>query len=214
MTPSPLLLPTAYCPPIAYFAYIAGHDAIVIEQHETFPKQTYRNRTLIMTANGILPLSVPAVRTNGNHTTTAEIGITYAEHWNIQHWRAIESAYNASPYFLYYRDGLEQILLTQHAQLIDLNQQLLQFFLKKLKIPCAVSYSADYARPDSIADDCDLRQRFSPKKKETLFEFPAYEQVFSAKFPFTPDLSIIDLLFNLGPDSKEYISSLSKQIIL
>lgn len=200
-SPTPLF-PSLYCPPIAYFTQIAKYESIVIEQYETFPKQTFRNRAIILTANGLLPLSVPAVRTHGNHTMTRDIGISYAEHWNIRHWRAIESAYNASPYFLYYRDGIEQIIMSPHERLIDLNDQILQYCMKKLKIATQVSYSKDFVPTQSTND---FRQDFSPKHIYDTISFPEYDQVFATRYPFQPNLSILDLLFNMGPDAKNYL---------
>ena len=104
MNTSYALFSTAYFPPISYVAAMLNKQVVVVEQYETFPKQTYRNRAVVATANGLLPLSVPVVRTNGNHTYTKDMDICYNENWAAKHWRAIESAYNSSPYFLYYKD--------------------------------------------------------------------------------------------------------------
>ena len=200
------LFATAYLPPINYIAQIAKCKNATIEQMETFPKQTYRNRSIILTANGLLPLIVPIIRTNGNHTFTRDIQITYAENWNIKHWRAIESAYNSSPYFLYYKDAIEKILMKPHKYLIDLNEQLLDYILNKLKIDCTIDFSTDYATPNQ--DPEDFRNCFSIKQKYNTNQFPIYDQVFETKFEFQPNLSILDLLFNMGPDAIEYLSQL------
>ncbi|MBO4599348.1 MAG: WbqC family protein, partial [Bacteroidales bacterium] len=104
------LLSTAYLPSVAYMAAVACCPSVAIELKETFPKQTYRNRAAIATGNGVLMLHVPVERPYGNHTRTDQITLTYREPWHIRHWRAIVAAYSAAPYFLYYRDGLEQIL--------------------------------------------------------------------------------------------------------
>ena len=209
---TPPLLPTAYLPPISYFALLTGEEQVVIEQWETFPKQTLRNRTTILTSNGPLTLSVPAVRTNGNHTMTHDVGISYAEKWNIRHWRAIESAYNSSPYFLYYKDGLEKIILTPQESILQLNSLLLDYLLKKIKLNVQVSHSMDYTPAETISND--YRETFSEKRRSPSPTLPSYEQVFSAKMPFVPDLSIIDLLFNLGPDTKNYLQHVSRETLL
>lgn len=201
MTP---IFPTAYLPTVAYIASLLPYDSINVEQHETFPKQTLRNRAVIMTANGIMPLVVPAIRTKGNHTTTAEIEISYAENWNIQHWRSIETAYNSSPFFLYYKDGIEKIIMTPHERLIDLNLELTRYMLKKLKISCEINLTTDYIRTEDA--EVDLRSSFSIKQPTSTFSYPVYSQVFEDKHSFRPDLSIIDLLFNLGPDAKDYLT--------
>lgn len=196
----PLLLPTAYFPPISYFRLLYSHPTAVVEVLETYPKQTLRNRTEILSANGILQLSVPVIRPNGNHTLTKDIAISYSEPWNIRHWRALVSAYNNSPYFLYYRDPLEQILLQRHTRLIDLNQILLQQLLRWLKLDCRVDFSTQFMTPKGQAND------FRYSLPDKLSSHTPYYQVFNTRFPFQPNLSILDLLFNLGPEATGYWS--------
>lgn len=206
---TPPLFSTAYLPPISYFVLLAKEEHIVIEQFETFPKQTYRNRTVILTANGPLSLSIPVVRTKGNHTMTCDIEVSYAENWPIKHWRAIESAYNASPYFLYYKDGLQKIILTPQKSLLQLNKNLLEYLLKKTKITTQVSYSMDYTKEGTV--ERDYRNTFSPKVPTRGIILPEYDQVFESKMPFHADMSILDLLFNLGPDTKSYLLNVSRE---
>ena len=126
------IFPTAYFPSIALMAAMVQTGDIVIEMQETFPKQTHRNRTVINTANGPMTLSVPVVRPSGVHTMISDIGISYAEKWNLIHWRAMESAYNSSPFFLYYRDDIEQLLMRKYDRLIELNEALLKCIFSKL----------------------------------------------------------------------------------
>lgn len=239
-----LLLPTSYLPPISYLAHLVNRSSATVEVRETFPKQTHRNRCEILTSNGIMRLSVPVVRTNGNHTLTQDIAISYAERWNIQHIRAIESAYNTSPYFLYLWDPLKAILLGCHERLIDLNTKLMNYLLSKLSIECEISYSEEYhnEQPSPDSDQwLDLRDMFahnnintpvtqpsnpstiniptpkptqSPTFKPQLstFNFQKYYQVWSDRHGFCPNLSILDLLFNIGPaESHNYLKSLSEQ---
>lgn len=195
-----VLLPTAYLPSVGYFRLMAHYPAAAVELLETYPKQTLRNRASILTANGILRLSVPVVRPYGNHTLTQDIGISYSEPWNIRHWRAITSAYNASPFFLYYRDGLEDVLLRRHERLVDLNGALTRLFVKWLKIECTVRHTDRFTPPER--DLCDFRFQDPPDRPDA----PPYYQVFNTKFAFQRNLSIIDLLFNLGPESTEYLN--------
>ena len=190
---------------------MAKYETVIVEQYETFPKQTYRNRAVILSANAPLPLIVPVIHTDGNHTLTKDIGISYAEHWNIKHWRTIESAYNSSPYFLYYKDRIHDILLSEHTRLIEMNSLLLQYFLQRLNIHTEISYSKDftpYSFEPETSDTLDYRKSFSPKAPYTACQFPAYSQVFDSKFPFYPNLSILDLLFNLGPEASNYIRAI------
>ena len=203
MTPYPTLFPTAYFPSIALMAAMVRAENIVIERQETFPKQTHRNRTVIVTANGPMTLTVPVLRPNGNHSRTEEIGISHTEKWNLIHWRAIESAYNSSPYFLYYRDDIERTMLGRYDHLLQLNEQILRLLFKKLKFDAEIIYTNDFVKPES--DPNDFRDRFSYKHPEALPTLPPYSQVFGDRLPFNGNVSIIDTLFNLGPETKEYL---------
>ena len=209
MNTSYALFSTAYFPPISYVAAMLDKPVVLVEQYETFPKQTYRNRAVVATANGLLPLSVPVIRTNGNHTYTKDMNICYNENWAAKHWRAIESAYNSSPYFLYYKDDVEAILNKKHRTLLELNMDILAFVFKKLKVAKDIILSTDFVVVDANADIEDYRNRFSPKNKE-IIQLSPYDQVFEDRFGFVPNLSILDLLFNMGPDSLGYLKEVAK----
>lgn len=195
------LFSTAYLPPVAYMAALVRQSDALIEARETFPKQTYRNRALIMTAEGVRMLSVPVLR--NNHSRTDEVAIDYRDRWNIIHLRTLTAAYSASPYFLYYRDGLEKILIQHYDRLIDLNQALLEWLLEKLKIECRIGLTDDWLPPTE--SEMDFRFRFSPKKLYPTDGFKPYYQVFEDRIPFTPNLSVVDLLMNLGPEASDYL---------
>lgn len=199
-SPSPTLS-TAYLPSTLYLAHLGRHNSVDIEMCETFPKQTFRNRAVIATGNGPLTLTVPIVRTHGNHTLTRDIGISYQEPWNVRHWRAIVSAYNAAPYFLYYRDELEKILLQRYDRLVDLNEALLGYLLRKMKIGCHLRPTEEFVPPA----EGDPRVDVTAKHPRTDWHFPPYSQVFDALYGFTPNVSAIDLLFNLGPEAQKYL---------
>ena len=206
MTPSSPLFPTAYFPSIALMAAMVQAPKIDIEIQESFPKQTHRNRTVIITANGPMTLSVPVVRPNGTHTLTSDILISYSEKWNIIHWRAIESAYNSSPFFLYYRDEIEKILTTKHDTLIQLNENILMLLLRLLKISLSIEYTTDFIKPQNITND--FRDRYTYKHPEQTPYYPPYTQVFADRQPFNPNVSILDTLFNLGPETKDYLNKI------
>lgn len=193
-----LLLPTAYMPSIVYFYFLLNTENAIIEQHETFPKQTIRNRTTILTDKGPFLLSIPVNKPNGNHSKTNEITICYKQNWIQKHWRAMETAYNSSPFFLYYKDELLAILNKRYQLLIDLNKDLLDFFLRKLKIQTTIEYSERF-NSDILSVDALLGGT------ENLLNFPAYHQVFSERYNFVPNMSILDLLFNKGPESLAYL---------
>lgn len=198
-----ILLSSAYLGPIEYFAGILNADEVTLEKQEHYIKQTYRNRCLIATANGIQALTIPVIKVNGNRTIIKDIQITYAEKWQNLHWRAITSAYSHSPYFLYYQDALEPYYFKEFKYLFDFNFQLLEEILRILEIQKQVKVSENFElNPGEEIND--LRNSFHPKKKSPVI-FSPYIQVFAEKYDFIPNLSIIDLLFNEGPSSLEYL---------
>lgn len=197
------LFSTAYFPNVAYMAQMATCQNAAIEIWETYPKQTYRNRTVIATANGILPLTANVERPAGNHTITKDITICYRENWPMQHWRAIESAYNASPYFLYYSDDVKNLIFSNKHFLLDLNMAILQWCLKKTNLKTTVETTSDFDKAGNNAND--LRFAISPKVP-CPWTFEEYPQVFDTRLGFVPNLSVLDLLFNLGPESGEYLN--------
>lgn len=198
----PPLFSTAYFPPIAYVAAIFRHTEALIETKETFPKQTYRNRMMIMTAGGVRALTVPVIR--NNHSRTEEVTIDYKERWSIIHLRTLTAAYNASPYFMYYKDGIERLLMAPYHHLIDLNTACTEWILRQLKINCTLDYTTDFI-PFSADNPLDFRHLFSPKHPYPADNHKPYYQVFNDRIPFTPNLSILDLLFNLGPEARDYL---------
>lgn len=205
------LFSTYYFPSVATTAAMMHHGTdgtILVEQNETFPKQTHRNRTVIMTATGPMTLSVPVVRPNGNHTLTKDIGISYAERWNTIHWRAIESSYNSTPFFLYYRDEIEEILMHRYEKLLELNGAIMAFISKKLKQQWKFEYTQDYISKE----DCmvDFRDLYSYKHPERLPKLHEYHQIFKDRVPFNPNVSVLDLIFNLGPETEAYLQGASK----
>ena len=200
------LFSTAYFPSISYMARFLVENEPLIEVFETYRKQTYRNRCRVMTANGVESLSVPVVKVHGNHTMTKDIIISPVEPWQHIHSRCLESAYKAAPYFDHYYDYLRPIFEGHFERLIDLNDAALQAVLKMLKVKKEIVHTTDYVREA----ENDLREAFSPKKEIESTSFPAYYQVFSTKFPFSANLSVLDLVFNEGPEAVEYLSSLCR----
>jgi hypothetical protein len=202
----PVLLSIAYLPPISWMAVALQSGSITLELHETYPKQTFRNRCNIATASGILSLTVPVNRVNGNHTKTCDIQIDNSKNWQLLHWRSIVTAYNNTPYFLYYRDLLEPIFSRKYDGLVNFNRELLDCVLNALNInTIKIHYTAEYEmKPGSL----DLRNSFHPKYslRDITCMFPRYIQAFDEFQGYLPDLSIIDLIFNLGPDALSYLA--------
>lgn len=213
-----MLLETAYCPPVEYFALLArdfvlglpaGDDCIPsrveIEACEHYEKQSWRNRCLILGANGVEMLQVPVV--HGPDRRIGAVRIEYATPWVIRTQRALDTAYQTAPYYEHYRDDLFAILDSGEETLLGLNLALTRFFLAKTGVACELSLTSDYAPAGSVPDD--WRGVLHPKRPNTILRdlglARPYYQVFAAKFGFTPGLSILDLLFNEGPDSLLYI---------
>lgn len=169
---------------------------VFIDENELYQKQTYRNRTTILTANGIQNLSVPVIRPQGKNSIVHEIEISYAENWVKDHIKAIESAYRNSPYYQYYSDQLIGILKKNHAKLSELNWDLIQFFIQKIGLAVQLQKSAE----SSNFSEHDFRKTLHPKV-ETGFKSYHYIQTFEERHGFHPNPSILDLLFNEGPNS-------------
>jgi hypothetical protein len=188
---------TAYLPPVSWMQAAVLARKVYIEANETYTKQSYRNRCRIMSANGILPLSIPVIKVHGNRTRTKDIEVFYGEPWQRMHRRALDAAYTSSPFYLYYKDELEVFFTRKFRFLLDLNMQMIEVISKLLGTEIQFELTDDYiAHPESLAD---LRTSFSPKKAVIKDKFRPYTQVFEDRFGFVPDLSIIDLLFNEGP---------------
>lgn len=203
------LFSTSYLPPISYIVHIHKYSNVYIEHFETYSKQTFRNRCEIYSANGKLSLSVPVTKTNGNNTQTKDIKICNAQAWQRIHWNAICSAYNKSPYFLYYRDYFEPIYFKEYEFLIDLNYDLLKVILQILRSNTIQLTTTDYIK--HYPDFEDLRQYFDSKLINEEYYFNPYYQVFDNKFGFYPNLSIIDLIFNMGNQSIVYLNCIYKK---
>ena len=203
-----LQLSTAYMPPIEYMALLVNKGSkVIIEKEETYPKQTYRNRCKIMTANGVLNLTIPVEKVNGNITKTKDIKIINSNQWYINHWRAISSAYSGSPFFLYYKDDLKHFFKGNYDNLLKFNNELLNQLLNLIGIKCTIEFSNSFTKPDNSNQELDYRYSISPKISSDYSHTEEYYQVFSNKFNFTPNLSIIDLLFNIGPETKNYLET-------
>jgi hypothetical protein len=199
-----VLMSTAYLGPVEYFYYLNRFEKVIVEQYETWPKQTYRNRTVIVTDKGVQALTVPVEKVNGNHTKTFEIKISRREKWQIKHWRAIETAYSNSPYFLYYSDEIKEVLFSDIDKILYLNDALTKKICELTGIDCNITYSEDFVK-NPQEKIFDLRNRISPKTPSTIKHFPEYIQVFPEKQSFIPNAGILDLLFCLGPETKSYL---------
>lgn len=201
---SQLLLPAYYLPPVSYFHLIQENNLpIVVEKYEHFQKQSYRTRARIASANGVQDLIVPIQHGNKDRVPVKDIRISYEFDWQRLHWLSIQTAYRSSAYFEYYEDDFHRFYHEKFDYLLDLNIAQLELILKSVKLKRTISFTEEYqaADPDTI----DYREMIHPKKESLLATPKEYYQVFSDKNGFYPDLSVIDLLFNQGPQSKSYL---------
>ena len=197
-----ILLCTATFAPIQFFSKLLMFKTIYIEQYENFIKQTYRNRYTILGGNGPIDLIVPVVKGRGPKTLIKDLQISYDTDWQRNHWRTIFSAYGSSPYFEFYADDLIPFFEKKFNFLLEYNMAIHQTLSELFELENRVILTEDFEKvPDSTVN---YRERISPKEKtppDPQFQPVAYTQVFSDKLGFTPDLSILDLLFNEGPNS-------------
>lgn len=202
-TNSTVVLSSLYLAPIEYYSNIFRADKVVVEINDNFQKQTYRNRCNILGANGVMPLSIPIEKYTSDKCMMKDIRISDHGNWQHLHWNAIISAYNSSPFFEYYEDDFAKFYEAKFAYLLDLNSELQSLIMKLLLIDTEIEYSKSYIT-DVPSDWSDKRNTIHPKR-ETRFEIEPYWQVFKDKFGFEPNLSIIDLLFNMGNEARLYL---------
>lgn len=200
--PGKILLSTAYLPPVEYFARIKNAGEVSIEREENYLKQSYRNRCYILSPGGTQLLTVPVYLGSFHKTAVRDIRIDYSKRWQQVHLGALTSAYGSAPYYLYYFEILEKILMRNCEYLLDLNMSLLETILKIIKLDIKLSYTTEYL---PVTDsELDFRYSISPKK-ESDYSAKKYLQVFSSGENFVPGMSIIDLVFNMGPESVSYL---------
>lgn len=199
------VLPATYAGPVSYYVLMLAYDKVVIDAGEHYVKQTYRNRCEIASPQGVQSLTIPAERTSENHVAMRDVGISEHGDWRHLHWQALVTAYDGSPYFEYYMDELREIYEADCCRLLDFNEALRRKVCEWIDIQPSVTVSDAYV---DITDEMDdFRASFSPKKEKPVLEFPlrVYHQVFEHRYGFLSDLSILDLVFNMGPESLLYL---------
>ena len=201
MTP---LLTSAYLAPIRYYARLYAAQQVVIETHEHYVKQTYRNRCLIAGPNGVLALTVPIEKPAFGKAAMRDIRISDHGNWRHLHWNALQSSYERSPFFDYYADDLRPFYEQRIEFLLDFNEGLQNAVLNLLDLHPTIEHTQTYCQHPA-PEVTDLRDAITPKlswEQDADFTAVPYYQVFAQKHGFIADLSIIDLLFNMGPEAR------------
>lgn len=197
-----ILLSTAYLPPVEYFSRILNSVSFLLEYNENYNRQTYRNRCRILGPQGILILSVPVTRRGRTKAPVRDVTIDYSKRWQQVHLRAIASCYGRSPFYQFYSDEFIRIIAKEFRFLVDLNEVLLKKCLEILRLDRSFHPSSSFIPPDGTSSN-DYRYTISPGNKPGVEQKP-YIQVFD-QGTFVPDLSIIDLIFNTGPDAGSFL---------
>jgi hypothetical protein len=197
-----ILMSTAYLPPAEYFSLIVNADTILIEKEENYLKQSYRNRCYLLSAHGTQILSVPVLEGSRRKVSVKDIRIDYSKRWQQVHLGALCASYRASPYFEFFFDAIEKIILNNHTFLIDLNMDLTEFACSILGIEKKILFTIDFEPPGNA--DSDFRYSLSPKK-ESSYQLKDYIKVFNNGPVVDSRISIVDLIFNNGREAVDFL---------
>lgn len=207
------IISTAYLPCIQYLCKVISYNSLVIDLYEHFQKQTYRNRCNIYSANGELTLSIPIEKLINPKTIIKDIKISYDTDWQKLHFKAIESAYRSSPFYEFYIDDLMILYSKKYYFLIDLNNDAMNILIDLIKLKPIITFSEKYIES---TENEDFRNSIHPKKQHQIIDLKftpkEYNQVFANKHSFIGNLSIVDVLFNLGPETKWYLQNSINEI--
>jgi hypothetical protein len=203
MTEAGAVLPMFYLPPIEYFTRLNEHKpGILIEREEHLIKQTYRNRSHIYSPDGMLALTVPIVKGSKLHTKVKDVKISYDFKWQRLHWLSLQNCYRRSAYFEFYEDDYAKFYDSNFEFLFDYNEALLNLILKQLKLKIDYKFTDEYI--PEYPDTADFRLSINPKKNTFTNQKP-YFQLFEERCGFLENLSIVDLIFNHGPQAMNYL---------
>ncbi len=215
-----IYLSSAYLPPVQYFTKLASGGRCFVEQYENYVKQTYRTRCVIDSPNGMLALTIPVEKFDTAKCLMKDVRISEHDNWRHRHWQALTSSYFNSPFFEFYQDDFHPFYEKHWDFLFDFNEALVEKCCELIDISPSIQRTEGYLSADSMSDSPDgisdnsatedfvtaqdFRTSLSPKsdwRHDREFVPKEYYQVFAHKHGFLPNLSIVDLLFNMGPES-------------
>ncbi|MEM9837400.1 MAG: WbqC family protein [Bacteroidota bacterium] len=196
-----LITSTAFLPPVAWYLAAMQREEWTVEAHENYQKGGYRNRCRIATANGSAWLSIPLEKGKNQGTPIKEVGISYQTDWPRIHQQSIQSAYGRAPFFEFYADEIFGLLHTRPLHLWSLNQAFMELVWRLLQLPNTIQESQYFAPVVEQEGVLDLRHQ----RARLPLTPPPYQQLFTERHGFLGDLSILDLLFCLGPAAGTYL---------
>ena len=202
-----ILVSLPYFGPISQFQELVNAKKVWIEKEDNFQKQTYRNRMYIYGANGQLSLNIPIKHLPKTkvkvHQKYSEVKIDNEDRWQSVHWKSLKTAYQTSPFFEFYEDELAHLFRKKYLTLYEFNKDCFETVLECLQLDLDFEYTSEYKKqPENIVD---LRNLSNAKSSLTI---PQYMQVFQERHGFLSNLCILDLLFNEGPNTVEYLRTM------
>ena len=207
------ILATTYFGPVQWYQKLNRFDGVLMEQHEHFLKQTYRNRCIIATTQGLQALTVPVEKTPSNlpeGRLIKDVRISNHGKWRKEHWNALQSAYGESPFFEFYEDDIHPFFEDRWEYLLDFNMAITEKMCELLDIHPHIELTSSYQNSLPIGEGwegADFRTAIHPKhpQEDSDFSPKPYYQVYKERFGFQPNLSILDLLFNMGNEAVLYL---------
>ncbi|TYA53842.1 WbqC family protein [Formosa maritima] len=199
-----ILIHPTYFPNLAHFVAIAQAEEVTFEMDDNYQKQTYRNRTYIYGANGKLQLSIPIIHSQKERQKYRDLKIYNAENWQAIHWKSLETAYRTSPFFEFYEDDIQPLFTQKADYLLDFNMSCLNVVLDSLQLNLNSSKTDIFQKKTEGKTDF---RHLANARKEQVYNFDTYTQVFGNKHGFINNLSILDLLFNEGPNALNYLEA-------
>ena len=200
---------SSYVPNVATLAVLAQQECVNIQTQAFYQKQTYRNRTQIAGANGVLNLSIPIEKgVKGTRLVDQDVMISYDEMWQNNHWKSFVSAYQSSPFFEFYQDELEAVFFKKQKKLLDFNMDILQLIMDWLELDTQIKISTEQPLYNPTGE------ALISAKKATSLHLPKYIQVFESKLGFISNLNALDLICCLGPESTSYLKKIDITPIL
>ena len=210
------ILATTYFGPVQWYQKLNRFDGVLVEQHEHFLKQTYRNRCIIATTQGVQALTVPVEAPVGeglalSKTSIKDVRISNHGKWRTEHWNALQSAYGESPFFEFYEDDIRPFFENRWEYLLDFNMAITEKMCELLDIHPHIELTSSYQNSLPFGEGrggaLDFRTIIHPKHPQPDPDFnpKPYYQVYQERFGFQPNLSVLDLLFNMGNEAVLYL---------